>query len=166
MADLTERELSKVEDHVLANLFELKVEPARLWKPDELGAILEHQLGAPLRDSGLLLEAADGAWLPLGPIVSFADVLRDPAPSLPLLEALVQTTDNWRGELDSPVPEEVATVLYFAAISAARVRLGDRISEHDNRSLAQKLHELTSLSWLDPATRGLMTDAIWALSAA
>jgi hypothetical protein len=136
----------------------------RLWQPEELGAILVHQCEASLaRDlepfvSDLAARLADAAAEDGPPLRTFGDLLAHPRPPLELLDAVKQFARHCRTHPDGPLPEEIATVLYLAAIVAARVRLGERITSMDDAALRSALDWALGQPWLDPATRTLLDE--------
>jgi hypothetical protein len=58
------------------------------------------------------------------------------------------------------VPAEVATVIYYASIVAARVRLGRRISDLDEAALRRGVEWTLAQPWLDAAMRA-MFEQVW-----
>jgi hypothetical protein len=142
-----------------------------LWGPDDLGAILAHQLRAPLLFD-LQRVSAGGDGTAAGPapdpwaeaaarqIRSFGDLLAHPAPPRALLvmtKAFAKTADAGGGGGAPPVlPPEVASVLYFAAIAAALVHLGERISALDDRAMAAGMTWVLGRTWLAAELRPLL----------
>mgnify|MGYP005834860563 FL=1 len=139
----------------------------RFWQPEELGEILAHQLRArlktdlpnlpelsprPIEDSEA--EAAGGAALPR----TFGELLAHPRPPVEWLEAVKQFAKTLRAGGGAVLPEEIATVIYFAAIAAALARLGRRITSMDDASLRYSLDWALGQPWLDPATRALLEE--------
>jgi hypothetical protein len=60
----------------------------------------------------------------------------------------------------SPLPREVASVLYFACIAAAMVRCRRRISGLTNDALTDGLHWVLARPWLDAPTRALVEESL------
>lgn len=131
----------------------------RLWEPDELGAILAHQLSAPLEcdlghlDGGLA-ERLQGAAGP--PMRTFAELLDHPHPPVELLELTKRFAKACRSDPQGPLPDEIATVLYFLSIAAALARCGRRITKMDDSSLRYSLDWALGLPWLDDSSRRLL----------
>ncbi len=112
----------------LAQLLDLDA-PASWSQADALAA-LRHQLAAPLLPD---LALAPGAELDrLCPRAfahpTFLDALTAPAPNLELLHAIKHWARHLRTDPASPLAGTPATVLYYAAIAAARLRLGQSIT--------------------------------------
>ncbi len=143
----------------LTHMMDLEPGGPELWKPEDLGAILEHQLSAPLHcdlapiDEGLAgqLESAGGT-----PIRSFADLLHHPHPPIEMLQATKRFAKACRSRDDGPLPDEVATVLYILSIVAAMLHGGRRITKMDDASLRYSLDWALKQPWLDDASRGLI----------
>jgi len=151
----------------LATLFDLSSDGAeRLWKDEELGAILRHQLSAPMQvdlislKRGLALNIrrlAESLGLTLK---SFGDLLAHPNPPIELLELTKDFAKACRLNPHGPVLPEVASVLYFASIAASMVNCHRRISRLSNDDLLSGFHWVLTRSWLDAPTRTLMEKAV------
>ena len=134
-----------------------------LWQPADLQAILRHQLSAPIQSdlAGSDEEgrtAFDSGGLATTRHATFGDLLRDPAPPLKLLEMLKAFAKANMLHPESSLPREIATVLYYAAICAALVRLGRRLSALPAASLRQGITLALDWDWVDPITRELLED--------
>ena len=149
----------------LAALMEGSAERARLWRPEELGAIFRHQMSAPVLvdlggyDPGTaarlkMLSAAQCLLLK-----SFSDLFHHPAPPLELLEL---TKDFAKANMDhsqSSLPGEVAAALYYTSIAAALVRLDTRITRLPDADLRRGLLWTRDQPWLDAETQQLLLQA-------
>src|SRR5208283_1295936 len=111
----------------LAALLEASGEQARLWRPEELGAIFRHQMSAPVLvdlggcDPGTAARLKRLSEAQCLLLKSFADLFHHPAPPLELLE---MTKDFAKANMDqaqSSLPNEVAAALYYTSIAAALV---------------------------------------------
>ena len=69
------------------------------------------------------------------PIRSFDDLLHHPHPPVELLTLTKQFAKAMVEHPESPLPREVGRLLYFASITVALIRCGQRISDLDNASL-------------------------------
>jgi hypothetical protein len=145
----------------LASMLDRASFPAHVWSNDELAAVLQHQLAAPVSvDLGTLrgmppdrvLRLADGA---VPPIRTFSDLLRHPAPPLDLLESTKRFAKLARDSPQSALPMEVAAVLYFGSIAAARNRCGKNISNLPDPQLRQGVQWVMAQPWLDHEIRAL-----------
>src|SRR4051795_11531353 len=122
--------LDSIDPRRLAFLFDTgdaaaAVGPPCPWPSADLGEILRHQLDAPL--SSVLPGQPDA--------VRVGELLNDPTPQVELLRDLKTFAKSADTRPDGPLPREVATALYYAAILAALVRGGDRITELDDAAL-------------------------------
>lgn len=150
----------------VARLFDLDNDTERLWRDEELGAILRHQMGAPLqvdlvslgRDMAVKVRnLADAQGLTLK---SFGDLLAHPHPPVELLKVTKDFAKACRLSPHSPVPHEIASVLYFASIAAAMVRCRRRITVLSDADLAGGLCWTLARTWLDAPTRALLEEGL------
>lgn len=139
------RDIYQSDPHLLSDLMGLD---AQTWQPEELGAIFRHQLQTSLAvDLGVT-----------GPPNTFGELLQDPRPPL---ELLIRTKDfgkQHRNDPASPLPHDIATVLYFAGIVAALTRCDQRITQLDDDSLRAGIEWVMALPWLDEPTRALFNE--------
>lgn len=162
---MTEPDLHGTDPRLLAQFLEVEDVPRRLWSPDELGAILRHQLATSVQ---LDLESLGSSFrtrlhaLPAvekpGPL-TFAELFHLPAPPLDLLNLVKQFAKSSRVRGESVLPAEIATVIYLTSIVVARIRIGRRISEQSDESLLYGIHWVTEQPWVDDKTRALFHEA-------
>ena len=161
--------LEKADPGLLSELIGLEAGQQKAWNADELGAVLRHQLSAPMNfhlnglDKGVaarLSTLADSQQLLLK---SFSDLLLHPHPPLELLKLVKDFAKFSASHPDSPLPEDIAYVLYYAAIVAARVSCGQRITALDDASLRQSLESTLARPWLDESMRGLLQRGMYAI---
>lgn len=124
-------DLFRSEPHLLSRLLETE-QLKGLWNRGDLAGILRHQLAAPLLfDPKHLPEAT-------GPLPStFGELFVQTTPSVELLNLAKEFGKSVDRQPESPVPAEVGTVLYFAAIAVALVQLDCRITELDEQALRE-----------------------------
>jgi len=148
--------------HSLAGL--LQVGDLGSWTAAELGPILEHQLDTPLDVDLEAAAAAAGASLefdtepPQPGRRTFRQLLRLPHPPWPLLQLVKQFAKGCRSQPEGPLPHEVATVLYLAAIAAARRSGGRRISSLDDAAWRSAVDWALAQSWLNADLRQLLQE--------
>jgi hypothetical protein len=150
----------------LAGLMKLTRDEPVAWPSDELGAILRHQLSAPL-EYDLRTIAPDGqrtigemtAAIKSGPRPrSFGDLIVHPAPPLDLLGLM---KDFARGGRDSAaLPPEVGTVFYYAAITLGLLRHNARITKLDDATLRKGIEWSAALPWIDDGMRQMFTEGL------
>ena len=124
------------------------------WQSEELAAMWQHLLAQPLE--GL------GQSHPLSGKTA-ADLLASDDPPIGLLETLKLEYGNYARSLKSPLPTKISTVFYFATIAAALVRHGKRISSSPDAVLREGFDISLAESFLDDATRALVTQAATSL---
>ena len=150
----------------LADLLEEGDRADRLWQPQELAAILRHQLSAPVQfdlgglEKGLArklaaLSEAEGLL-----VRSFADLLFHPSPPLELLELTKRFAKSCRTHPHGPLPREIASLLYYASIVVAMLRCGKRITTLDDASLRRGVEWLLGQPWLEDKTRAILKEGL------
>jgi hypothetical protein len=161
---MTQSETSKMSDEIRND--EPLTEPERLlamftvgsgvdastWLPSELGAILAHELDTPIREA---LDESSSAELKAewaGADATVRKLLAHPTPPPSLLERLKEIAKASSVVDDGPLPKEVATVLYIAAIVAG-LRAGQKLSGLDDESLRQRVEWACRRRWIDPQLR-------------
>lgn len=124
--------------------------PERL-SPDELAAILEHQLRTPLQiDLGEIPKAEHAPH-------TLSELLTGSAsPPLDLLERAKAFAKFCKSAPDGPLPVEVASVLYFAAIVRAQLAHGARISALSDVELADGFRWSLQQPWVTHGLRELL----------
>ena len=165
----TPQNISQSDPARLSRLLELDQDLCP-WTAEDLHAVLLHQLAAAI-DPEL---APTGGFIPVmrpqidqGPQRSnhsFGDLLNEPSPPLGLLEMLKEFAKSNMLYPAGGLPREIATVLYYAAICAAFVRLGKRISRLPDVSLAGGIETALNWDWVDDRTRSLLEDGLRLLS--
>jgi len=138
---------------------------ARVWRPDELGAVFRHQMAAPVSvdlgslDSGVsgkLKTLTDASGLLLK---SFRDLFQHPAPPVELLQLVKEFAKLNRDQPESLLPADVASVLYYLSIAVALARCGERISALSDNELQRGFAWAMSQSWVDEPARELLGSA-------
>jgi hypothetical protein len=162
--------LSKSPPKSLAAFLAAGEERARLWQPEELGAIFRHQMSAPiLMDLGGLDPATAGRLKTLSNaqsllLKSFLDLFLHPVPPI---ELLTLSKDFAKGNMehpDSSLPNEVAAVLYYVSIASALARLDRRISQLSDTELKRGLEWAKSKAWVEPRLQQLLEEALQKLA--
>ena len=157
------KNLLETDPHQLASLIGDDDIGERIWNPDELAAILRHQLTTPLHvdlaglgtaAGRLKNEAAAGGLL----LKSFGDLLQHPHPPLALLKMMKDFAKACRVSPDSPLPREISSVIYFASIVAAMTRRSRRITKLGDDALREAVRWALAQPWLEGITRGLFLD--------
>ena len=130
------------------------------WGRDEMGDVLRHQLASPLEDPGFAAPSVE-------PLTHRQLLLEQPRPSADALRRVKDWAKPMMAggvgsaaDRDGDVPREVAGVLYFAAILAARLRAAERISDLTDDRLRDAARWALQLPWLDPAAAHLFRDGL------
>jgi len=148
----------------LGEILELGLSARAVWRPEELQAVLEYQLAAPLQfDLGGLdpsvvrklrtLSAAEGLLLQ-----SLRDLFQHPHPPIDLLTLVKGFAKSSSEYPDSPYPREVALVLYYLSIAVASLRCQARITSLGDEELRRGLDWALGQKWLDEASRKILTE--------
>ncbi len=161
--------MDKTDPSRLAELLRISGGIGPLWPPEELGEILRHQLSAPVEfDLGSLpaevkrevrLTASAKGLL----LKSFSDLLQHPRPPIKLLRMTKDFAKAHRESSSSPLPREIATILYFATIAVALVRCRQRISTLSDTALRDGFTWAREQDWTEEAIRTLFAEGLKAL---
>jgi WD40 repeat protein len=160
------RDLSKSNPASLARMMDLDTDTKHDWHPEELGSILRHQLESPLGfDLGNFAPESKEALKAIGPsatipLNTFGDLLRHPHPPPEVLKLVKEFAKANRNNLQSTLPPEVATVVYFAAIVVGLMRCGQRITALDDQALRQGVEWVLAQPWIDDFSRPLFREAL------
>jgi hypothetical protein len=112
----TSRDLTKTSPTLLAQLMGLEG-TSPLWSESDLAAMMRHLLDSPLPGKSAT------------PHLTFAQILFASHPEIDQLRRVKDFAKSCRMDPENGLPEELATVLYYAAIAAARVCCGQSISQ-------------------------------------
>lgn len=155
---------------LVADLFRPTARP--FWRDEDLGPLYRHQMAAAVQVDLGGLDAGAASRLPglcaaHGLLLrSFGDLFAHPSPPVELLELTKRFAKALRHHPDSPLPPQVASVLYYASIVAALARCGRRISALDDASLRVGVEWALGRSWIDPPTRALLAEGLGLLGGA
>jgi hypothetical protein len=158
---VSEDNLEETEPARLAEMMTLDATPPRLWSPEELGVILRHQLSVPLAlDLGDPSEHAANVpnAAPMPP-TTFADLLRQVDPPVAMLRRVKRFAKARKSDPNGPLPQEVATVLYYTAIAAA-LRCHHRITVMDDTGLRSGFEWVLRQVWVDGDTKSILEEAL------
>ena len=157
----------RADSGLLASLMDVgAAEDGRMWQPEELAAVLRHQMSTPIQvdlislghvPAGRLRLLAEAQGLLLK---SYADLLRHPNPPIELLKLTHKFAKLCRVSPHGPLPKPVATVLYFASIAAAMTRCCRRITARADAELRQGFVWVASRAWVDEDTARLAREAL------
>jgi len=152
--------------HRLARLLALEESSEGDWRPEELGAVFQHQWSAPVAfDLTVLGSSAAGKMRTLSDaqgllLKSYRDLLLHPCPPLELLVLTKEFAKAHQANPGSPLPREVSLALYYTAIFSAWVRLGQRISTLDDLALGEAAECMLAQPWVDEPTKALFREGL------
>src|SRR5262249_43555272 len=139
--------------------------PRRLWPPEELGAILRHQLASSVQlDLESMGSTVRTRLIALTPDQqpgqrTFGQLFRLASPPLALLDLVKQFAKSSRVGGESGLPAEIATVMYLSSIVVARLRCGRRITAQSDESLLYGIQWVIDQPWVDEKTNELFREA-------
>jgi hypothetical protein len=154
------------EAKLLSALIHVENTDRLFWTDAELADVFRHQMTAPLKFDLKFLAGVDEqnvaamAEQAIPPAVTFADLLGHAAPPLELLRLVKEFAKVAALNPSHAIPKPVATMLYYAAIAAALVRLGQRLTDLKDDDLRAGLQWGAQQRWADDATRQLVADAL------
>ena len=160
---MSRSESAETDARALSRMFQLAGTEQPNWQPDELGALWQHQLKAPIdfdltQFAGFLPPQLEALQQRAGSdIDTFGQLLHHRCPPVELLEATKQFAKACRrGE--SSLPDEIATMLYILSIVAAASRGSRPISKLVDQALCHALDWASQQTWLDQPTRVLVDE--------
>jgi len=149
-------EISQADPNRLAGLFD--GDSGCDWSVEDLRKMLWHQLSTPLVLS-IPAPALDLDYdQQLLTTLRYGDLLTQPTPSLELLRSAKNFAKGSDGK-PACLPAELGTLLYYAPIMAAHVRLGKWITQLSPHEAIQGVEWALSLEWLTPELRLLFQSA-------
>ncbi len=130
------------------------------WSDNDYAPMLEHQLDADLRDD--LAQIFPNAAGPLAGIeaATFGDLLFHPQPSTPALRLVKEFAKRLNENAWLAYPEDVATVLYYAAIVAAELRAHTAITDLPREEVLKGYRWSRDLAWIPAKLRQLFDEAL------
>jgi hypothetical protein len=161
------RIIHRAEMDKLAKLFDADADARTVYWGADLAAVLRHQLAAPLAEElSSSIGGEDPASKPpshLDPsLATWSDLLNHPNPPIELLKLAKAFAKGCRANAQL-LPAEVSTLIYYAVIMVARLRLGQTITALDDDGLRQGLQWGIEQTWVDEKTKKLLAEGAAAL---
>jgi hypothetical protein len=162
------RTIHRAQTDKLAQLFDADADAPTVYWGADLAAVLRHQLAAPLVEelSSPICgdENVGGAHLShLDPsLATFGDLLHHSKPPIDLLKLAKAFAKSCRANAEL-LPAEVSTLIYYAVILVARIRLGEKITTLSDDGLRQGLAWGIEQPWVDDKTKKLLSEGAAAL---
>lgn len=151
----------------LAGAMDSEAERPAQWEPSELAMMLTHQLAAPIRADLAklapdLVQQFDDAVpaVPGAKPLSFGELFFGPQPPVVVLQIVKDFAKRAIADKEGPLPEEIGATLYYASISAAMLRHGQRISGLDDATLRIGLDWALGQSWMDKSLISLFRELL------
>ena len=160
-------ELTHASRDALSRLLACERDPAPPWNATDLHAILRHQLETDIEfdlthfggDVKETLVSVTASQVEKG-CRTFEQALTTADTPLELLDLIRRFAKRLRANESEELPDEVATVLYFAAIAAARLHHGASLSKLDDQTLQEGLSWGLEQSWLTESLRNLFSKTV------
>ena len=147
----------------LARLVSAADGPEGLWRREELGAILSHQLNAPvefeLGEIGQQIQFSAEAT-DLASVHSFKELFEHRNPPLKLLRMTKEFAKAHLVHPETTLVKEVASALYYASIALALTRHGTRITQLKNDSLIRGFQWCLAQPWMEKHLQLLFSEGV------
>ena len=149
----------------LARIFSLDDADTDLWGPEEMEAMWQHQLSAPIDVDLDSLVSVSATQLRKSPALesfrgkSFAELLAHPNPPIEALKLTKEFAKQTLKDSDESQLKEVASALYYASYAAGLARCGQLIGSMSHAELLPGFNWALKQPWLDPATKELVSEA-------
>jgi DNA-directed RNA polymerase specialized sigma24 family protein len=146
---------------LLARLFGVDDGREAIWESFDLKNLLARLLATPLAealpgiDRRAIAAAARSVPGATPGSLTLSEVFADPMPSVELLREIKEWARRSTRAQDSPLPADLASLLYFASIAAARLRRGQWISKLDPSLVHKGLEMLLARDWVGEPFRTL-----------
>lgn len=136
-----------------------------LWEPEEMRAMWQHQLRAPMEADLSTTRSSRSSALRNAPEAvafdqkSFSELLLHANPPLALLKLTKDFAKQTLKEADDPQLKEIAAALYYVSYAAGMTRCGTRLggmSEHDLRG---GFEWALARIWIDEKSKALIAEA-------
>lgn len=164
---MDQNQIQRADPATLAGLMDVAAEQGDPWRPEELGAILQHQLDSSVEfELGMFEPALGPAVVGLlqaaaaPPIRTFRELFCHHQPPKELLNHTRQFAKSCRQAGSYNLPPEIATIMYVTSITVARLRLGERLTSLDDAGLSHSLRWALAQPWLDGEVRRLLAEGL------
>ena len=151
----TDRDLTRTSPSQLALLMGLD-ESKTLWSENDHAAMMRHLLESPI--PGISSEESSP------PVQTFGRLFAAKHPDVNQLRHVKEFAKSCRTNPQSDLPGDIATVLYYAAIAAARLRCSHAISQLSVAELRDGIDWALARNWLPDPLKDLFHAAARKLS--
>jgi hypothetical protein len=152
----------------ISKLLQLDQATPEQWRPEDLRAMVRHQMSAPLEfDLGTVklsqLDQKTGAEsltdAARSDIKSFGDLLQSDRPPLELLKLSQKFfKQNVAASSKGSMEQKIAYLFYLLSIVAARTRLEVKTSKLSDKELLNGIQSMVNGTWIDDQVRELLED--------
>lgn len=164
---MSQPDLDSCRAEQLATLLSSCDETLQVWTTDDLAAMLRHQLSLPPEaDMATYASAVPHRATPAtrrSHFDSYLALFQAKDPPLELLRRVKDAAKAAVRDPDAPLPDDVATVIYFVAIAVALSALGQRITRLTDEGLRWGFQWSLNLPWLADPLRGPLTAGLAAI---
>lgn len=158
--------INKTDPKDLARIMSVSSADERLWRPEEMGALLQHQLVSPLESelrsvhTNLLKEFQRKTQGADKPPRNCRELFLAKQPDPDVLRITKDFAKLCRQSDTNPVPEQIPTVIYFTSIAMAEVKCSARITSLPNSRIRSGLQWTIAQEWISPELRDLLQEAL------
>ncbi len=153
----------KLRPEGLARILALDEAAADVWAPEEMQAIWQHQLSAPIELDLSTVESArsmkKSPELASFLALRFGELLGHSQPPVELLRLTKEFAKQTLKDSEDAQLKDVATALYCASYAAGMTRCQTRIGGLDDEELDRAFQWALNRPWLDEGTKKLIADA-------
>jgi hypothetical protein len=150
----------------IETFFDSDFEKLRVWHPEELNAILDHQWRAPLKVDlgGQSEEQAERLKLLCGAdnllLKSYGEIFCHRMPPIELLVMIKEFAKRNLAHADAALPREIALTLYVLSIVVAKTRCGRRIGARPNHVMRANIESVLQQPWLTQPVIELLREGL------
>ncbi len=150
----------------IADMLDTDCSSRKIWNKEELQAIFRHQLSVSVEfdlvkyDKGIAGRIATVTDSNKLLIKSLNDLFFHPSPPIELLVMAKQFAKALAIHPDSPLPKEIADVLYFESIAVALLKCKTKITRLEDKALCAGMQWAISQTWIDEKTRVIFRDCL------
>ena len=144
---------------------DLSAHQAPIWQGEDFGTILGYQLSTPLLDDLAYMPRVDAQGISdlahnaRPPIRTYRDVFNHPDPPLGLIHQVKSFSKFVHDHPDQLLPKPVASMMYYAALSAGLVKHHQRLTTLDDAALQKGIRWALDQPWIDPNLQPLFEQA-------
>lgn len=155
-----ETEQLQVKARNMDRLMDQTTRVRQAWQDNDFGPIIEHQLDADLFDDLVRLFPNAAETLGGGSAATFGELFFRPQPAVPALRLVKDFAKQLGENAWLAYPEEVANVLYYAAIAAAECHAQVAITQLPRDEVLKGYRWAQARPWIPERLRDLFEGAL------